>query len=315
VRSTAFIRQLLVLLVILIHNLSMSISIRRMSYILSHVEMDKLVRYTHQWNMQHANSAQAFTRCKWVSKAGVLGYIAPYLLPHLHTYHDIFTVDKDSNTIAFTTPVQTLPPSERTEVLHEINCKLRDRGVIHGWRNEMFPVVTSFGAEPELLIERAACAPYGTKAYGCHINGYIRDPSSRDITHMWVGKRSASKPTYPSMLDHIVAGGLPHGVSVTANVIKECMEEASIPEALAATARSVGVVTNSYIDHEDNYKRDVLFCFDLELPPDFVPVPQDGEVECFRLHSIEEVLEIVLRGGPHGYKPNCTLVVIDFFIR
>jgi hypothetical protein len=48
----------------------------------------------------------------------------------------------------------------------------------------------------------------------------------------------------------------------------------TIPETLARTARPVGAITNSYIDHEDNYKRDVSFCFDLQLPADFVPVPQ-----------------------------------------
>ena len=35
------------------------------------------------------------------------------------------------------------------------------------------------------------------------------------------------------MLDHIVAGGQPHGISVVENVRKECEEEASIPLALA----------------------------------------------------------------------------------
>ncbi len=244
----------------------------------------------------------------------MLGYIAPRLLPYLKKCSDVFSFS-DDNTMCFTAFVQKASCEEKTKRLHDINTALRDRGVLPGWRDEPFPVATSFGAEPELLIERAACAPYGVKAYGVHINGYIRSAELNEITHIWVGKRSATKSTYPSMLDHIVAGGLPHGVGVVANVVKECEEEASIPENLARTAKPVGVITNSYIDHEDNYKRDVSFCFDLQLPGDFVPVPQDGEVEGFTLREVRWVLDAVLQGGPAGFKPNCNLVLIDFFIR
>lgn len=62
-------------------------------------------------------------------------------------------------------------------------------------------------------------------------------------------------------------------------------------------------------------KRDVLICLDLELPRSFVPKPVDGEVDKFELHTIDWVLDCVQRGGPNGYKPNCNLVIIDFFIR
>ena len=43
------------------------------------------------------------------------------------------------------------------------------------------------------------------------------------------------------MLDHIVAGAIPYGVSVLENVIKECEEEASIDRALASSARPAGM--------------------------------------------------------------------------
>jgi hypothetical protein len=69
----------------------------------------------------------------------------------------------------------------------------------------------------------------------------------------------------------------PHGLSCADNIIKECWEEAGIPQQLAAAAVPVGFV--SYVSwSEEGLKPDVLFCYDLQLPPDFVPVPQDGEV-------------------------------------
>ena len=51
------------------------------------------------------------------------------------------------------------------------------------------------------------------------------------------------------MYDHIVAGGQPHGLSLSANLIKECKEEASIPLELAAQAKSVGKLTSLLLLH------------------------------------------------------------------
>lgn len=45
------------------------------------------------------------------------------------------------------------------------------------------------------------------------------------------------------MLDHIVAGAIPYGVSVQENVVKECEEEAGIDRALATTAQPTGAVS------------------------------------------------------------------------
>ena len=58
-----------------------------------------------------------------------------------------------------------------------------------------------------------------------------------------------------------------------------------------------------------------MFCYDLELPSDFVPQPQDNEVESFSLQDLDWVLKTVITGGDGGYKPNCNLVIIDFLVR
>jgi hypothetical protein len=69
----------------------------------------------------------------------------------------------------------------------------------------------------------------------------------------------------------------PFGLCPAANVAKECWEEAGIPAHLAAAARPVGFVSYASLS-EEGLKPDVLLCYDLELPADFVPQPQDGEV-------------------------------------
>ena len=63
----------------------------------------------------------------------------------------------------------------------------------------------------------------------------------------------------------------------------------------------------------DMAKPDVIFCYDLEVPPTFEPRCTDGEVDAFYLWPVERVLETV-RDTP-DFKLNCNLVIIDFLIR
>lgn len=61
------------------------------------------------------------------------------------------------------------------------------------------------------------------------------------------------------------------------------------------------------------YKRDVLFCYDLKLPEGFVPINQDGEVESFKLIPATLIANVIRT--TQFFKPNCSLVIIDFLFR
>lgn len=197
----------------------------------------------------------------------------------------------------------------RTRAVHDVLSQLRQSGRFAGWRDEFFPVSPSFSAPPLMNMERACVAAFGVRAYGVHLNGYVR--RSGEVL-MWVAKRSMSKHAGPGKLDQIVAGGQPAGLSLRDNLVKECGEEAGIPEDLAA--RAVGVSAVSYcFERSEGLRRDVEFVYDLELPPDFVPENTDGEVEAFELRPILDVAETVRT--TEDFKFNCALVVIDFLIR
>ncbi|KAH9762072.1 Nudix hydrolase 20 [Citrus sinensis] len=104
----------------------------------------------------------------------------------------------------------------------------------------------------------------------------------------------------------------PHGIACGENIIKECEEEAGIPRSISNRARPVGAV--SYTDINGfSYKRDVIFCYDLKLPEDFVPMNQDGEVESFQLMPVAHVANVIRR--TEFFKPNCSLAIIDFLFR
>ena len=95
-------------------------------------------------------------------------------------------------------------------------------------------------------------------------------------------------------MDHLVAGGIPAGLSPAQTLVKEAAEEAAVPEALAATARRVGMVRYA-MERPEGLRRDRLHCYDLALPEDFSPRAADGEVESFELWPIERALEAVRR--------------------
>jgi isopentenyldiphosphate isomerase len=201
-------------------------------------------------------------------------------------------------------------PAARTDAVARCMRQLADAGHVSGWRDELFPVAVSFDSQPAFLLERACAAHFGIKAYGVHVNCFSRLPDGR--VEVWVARRSRDKPTWPLLLDHAVAGGLPHGLSPSANVVKECEEEANVPADLAARAQPVGVVSYTALVRE-GVKRDVLFCYDLELPTSFTPSNNDGEVEEFMRWPLERVAETVRT--TREYKPNCCIVIVDFLVR
>ncbi|CAN6217300.1 unnamed protein product [Urochloa humidicola] len=248
---------------------------------------------------------------KFMVEDQVVGYIHKGFVEHLRDFHDVFTIvpgNNGSSTVEHVSLQSSLrTPEDRTHAIGEVIKSLGE--MIPGIRNELYPVTSSYGMPVYFSLERAAAPYFGIKAYGVHMNGYVEKDGQK---FLWIGKRSDVKQTYPGMLDHLVAGGLPYGISCKENIIKECEEEAGMPRSISTNATSVGAI--SYMDIEGfRYKRDVLFCYDLKLPADFVPNNEDGEVDSFRLIPVPHAANIVRR--TEFFKPNCNLVIINFLFR
>ena len=199
--------------------------------------------------------------------------------------------------------------AERTGAVADVLRRLKDAGGIPRWRDEAYPVLRRWGDAPLLTMERAAVPLFGVRAYGVHLNGFVDGPEG---LRLWVARRAKTKATAPGKLDHLVAGGQPHGLGVKANLIKECEEEAGLPAAVAARAVPVGLVSYRCA-REEGLRDDVLFCFDLELPADFTPSNADGEVESFALWPLPRVLETIRETD--DFKFNVALVILDFAVR
>jgi len=176
-------------------------------------------------------------------------------------------------------------------------------------RREMTPVLRKWGLPPIAEIDRAGLPGLGLPAFGVHVNGFVR---CRDGIHLWVGHRARNRAVAPGKLDHLVAGGIPSGLTAAETVVKEADEEAGLSPELARQARPVGVITYR-LALPEGLRNDTLFVYDLEVPQGVVPASNDGEVERFELWSIERLIEALRETD--DFKFNVNLVLIDFLIR
>ncbi|EIW67813.1 hypothetical protein TREMEDRAFT_44834 [Tremella mesenterica DSM 1558] len=237
----------------------------------------------------------------------------------------------DVDCVCFSSEVVKGGHEEKGRVMQSLAERWRDEGKfmsrLEGWRNEKYmiyadPRSSAFKTIPigtmsngAFSLERAACALFGFMTNGVHMTAYEGEGSSMKI---WVPRRSPTKPTWPSKLDNSVAGGIPAGMDPLTCMIKECAEEASLPEDLVRKRiRNVGSVSYFYITPDGYLQPEIEYTYDLSLPPrdsvEYVePHPCDDEVESFALMSIPEVLDAL---HDRQFKPNCGLILVDFLIR
>lgn len=223
----------------------------------------------------------------------------------LARWPEVFSVTKDRVDLA--SGLDSF--KSRTAAVAGVLDQLVAEGAVSHLQGEPYGVTPSVPERSLLCMDRAAAPYFGIRAFGQHLNGFVREG---DGLKLWVARRSADRRNFPGKLDNLVAGGLPHGISRHDNLLKECWEEAGIGPDLALYARPVGAVSYN-AETSAGFKPDTLYCYDLELPGDFIPHCTDGEVETFYLWPVEEVMEIVR--DTNEFKLNCNLVVIDFMIR
>ncbi|MCJ1401757.1 hypothetical protein MMC11_004974 [Xylographa trunciseda] len=239
-----------------------------------------------------------------------VGYIIPYVLENMPW----------SNKIRVNPVAQTvrLPEDDEEATLALSETLNRARvlkrfDVLEGWRDELYPVT---GRKSNITVERAGSALLGIVTYGVHMTAYTNGTNGIMI---WVPRRSSTKSTYPSMLDNTVAGGITAGEEPFESLVREATEEASLPEEIVRKgAKPCGTV--SYFHIRDSraggetglLQPEMQFVYDLELPEDTVLKPSDDEVQEFYLWNIEEVQKAL---AEEKFKPNCALVLLDFFVR
>ena len=248
----------------------------------------------------------------------VLGYMLPWVVRKIR-WPDYWEVDHATKT------VQLLGGSlaERDHRMAETLRLEYENGpfkILNGWRDELYPVYDSHRAVV-VNIERAGSSLFGIVIYGVHMTGFVRrgNTNREEDLQIWVARRSQSKQTYPGMLDNTIGGGVSTGHSPFENLLREAVEEASIPiEYVHQHAKVCGTVT--YFDIRDEQaggetgllQPECIYVYDLEMPADMKLSPGDHEAESFSLWGVEKVKRELAAGK---FKTNCALVLLDFLIR
>ncbi len=261
-----------------------------------------------------------FLSCYWEfhlrGGSGPLGYIPQWVVEKM-PWGDSWECDTNKRTVK-PGPLELVPSQE--ELIRGTLEKARDSKafeVLKGWRNELYPILGPRNPLEKIVsMERAGSALFGINTYGVHMTVYVQTEEGMKI---WVPRRARNKQTYGGYLDNTVAGGLSTGEKSLECMIRESAEEASFPEDLVRSkAKACGTV--SYIHIRDKraggetglFQPECQHVYDMEVPADVVPKPNDNEVEQFYLWTVGEVQKALAEGQ---IKPNCALVLLDFFVR
>ncbi|KAJ5312386.1 hypothetical protein N7508_003216 [Penicillium antarcticum] len=270
---------------------------------------DDRVAYTANLTNYHAFKVAGYD--------ATLGYILNAVVEKFPWPQNCWSIDSTARTVTLVAPADADPAHRSKLVAESIAEAVRQDKfeVLRGWRNEKYPVYGP-GGEFILEMERSASPLFGIVSYGAHMTCYVEDEGGLKI---WVPRRAKTKQTYPSLLDNTVAGGMCTDEKPFECIVREAMEEASLPEAAVRAATvSSGCVTYSHVrdaragGETGLIQPEVEYVYDLKLDASTIPQPGDNEVEEFKLLSIPEVQAALARGE---FKPNCANIMIDFFIR
>lgn len=196
-------------------------------------------------------------------------------------------------------------PHALSSELRVIAEHLREKGFIPGWRDEDFAFFDDQGHE-RFRLERAAFRTFGLLSRAIHINGYTNNQ------RIWLARRSTNKATHPGLLDNFAAGGVSADETIRSCAIKELWEEAGVPRELALDLNPISLLVGQRLVPPRGLHHELLFTFDLLLPPSFEPSNQDGEVSAFELIDFEEAIDRVLA---EEMTPDAGVVTADFLLR
>jgi isopentenyldiphosphate isomerase len=244
----------------------------------------------------------------WIGVEQV-GWIRASDVPLLERWPDVFDIDAGNDSARVTLSAAFNTVDLRSAALGSVIGSLAAEGRIPGWRNETYAIRNAFDAPPLAYIERAASRFFGTMTYAVHLNGVVEYVDG--APQLWIARRSDTKATDPGMLDNVVAGGIGWGFGIEATIIKECWEEAGIPEEIAARAVA-GRTAHVLQSLPEGTQAEQIFIYDLALPADFAPRNQDGEVGEHRLARIDEVARWIEEGA---LTVDASLATLDCLLR
>lgn len=192
----------------------------------------------------------------------------------------------------------------RSALLNQIALRLRDAGLVRGWRHEQLDVRSPEVVAPLATIERAACRVLGIATRAVHMNGF--DPRGRLV----VSRRADDKPIDPGLWDNLVGGMVASGEDELTALARETWEEAGLELAQLTLAR--GGLLHERRPVAEGYMIESVQVFDTVVPDGVTPRNQDGEVAAIETREVDDVLAAIARGE---FTLEAALVTLDGLAR
>lgn len=234
----------------------------------------------------------------------IVGWVTPERARRLARWSEVF----ERSELGVECAPRLHATEARTAALAGIAQALCAEGALTGWREERYAVAADPGAPPLFELERAAARYFGIHTFAAHANGLVGADGG---WRMWLARRSPTKAIDPGLLDNLVGGGIASGTTFAETIIREAREEAGVGEDIAGHARCAGVVEICR-DVREGLQRETIYVHDFWLPPDFVPVNEDGEATEHRLCRPEDVLSVLAGDDITG---DASLVIVDLLLR
>ena len=177
----------------------------------------------------------------------------------------------------------TLHFSQRSRLLAVAAGKLRDAGLVAGWRDEALSV----GNPPLAVIERAACRPLGIATEAVHLNAYVHADT------LLVARRAAHKQIDPGLWDNLVGGMVPAGESLQHALAREAWEEAGLRIAHVELQRGRSFHVRRTVS--EGVQSEIIHVYDTFLPCGLQPQNRDGEVDAIEQRKVVDVVSAIER--------------------
>ena len=201
----------------------------------------------------------------------------------------------------------------RTKNMHTTLRAALDNGTVDYWADELFPVYSSTG---EHILDMDGCGVdlFSIITYAVHMIAYVE--TQEEGRKFWVPRRAKTKMSYPGMLDNTVGGSLRSGERAIDCIVREAAEEGAIPEEYTrGHVKACGTLSyqmDRTDDGREGCQHQVQYLYEMELPEDIVPRPNDGEVEEFMLMSLDEAIAALRKGE---FKLNCGMTWMSYLVR
>ncbi len=173
------------------------------------------------------------------------------------------------------------------------------------YRGEAMPLRADWDDAVRGQVDHAVMRCLGILTDKVHLNGLLRDAGGT-VRAVWLGRRSKAMRTAPGHWDNLAAGGMSLGADIASTLASEAWEEAAIPADWLGAARPVQVMLLDYATSE-GLSRERLHVFDIDLPADFQPLCQDGEIEEFRAMDGVALRALLDGAEPVKHAPHAVL--------